>query len=122
GKFDLNSVMSIDFKPSGEGSSGTYMIDNVRLTNEREVRKEKAPEKIEVTVKGNFSEVITEKINDEIFGINAALWDGDLLLPQTVEYVKAVNHKVIRYPGGLRADEDNWKEVLAKKDWMVDID
>ncbi|MBN1757374.1 MAG: hypothetical protein JW863_03595 [Chitinispirillaceae bacterium] len=122
GKFDMEAVQTIDFKPSGEGTSGMYKIDNVRLTNEREVFKPKAPEKIDVAVTGSFSEVITEKINDGLFGINIALWDGDMLKPQTAEYVKAINHSVLRYPGGLRADDDHWKEVLDKKDWMVDTD
>ncbi|NLG38534.1 MAG: carbohydrate-binding protein, partial [Fibrobacter sp.] len=33
-----------------------------------------------------------------------------------------VNHGIIRYPGGLRADDDHWKEILDNKDWMVDTD
>jgi len=122
GKFDMESIKSIDFKPSGEGTSGTYLIDNVRLTNEREVRKVKAADVVEVAVTGDFSQTITEKINDGIFGINVALWDGDLLKPQTAKHVGDINHKVLRYPGGLRADDDHWKEVLDKKDWMVDTD
>jgi len=65
---------------------------------------------------------VTDRIHDGIFGINVALWDGDLLLPKTVKYVKALNHSVLRYPGGLRADDDHWREVLDKKDWMVDTD
>lgn len=122
GTFDMEAVQTIDFKPSGEGTSGTFMIDNVRLTNEREAKKVKAPEKVDVTITGDFGEVITGKINDGLFGINAALWDGDMLKPKTAEYVKPVNHGVLRYPGGLRADDDHWKEVLDKKDWMVDTD
>ena len=122
GKFDMEMVQTIDFKPSGEGTSGKFRIDNVRLTNEREAVKIKAPEKIDITVNGDFSDVITEQINAGLFGINVALWDGDLLKPKTAEYVKPVNHGVLRYPGGLRADDDHWEEVLAKKDWMVDTD
>ncbi len=122
GKFDMENVQSIDFKPSGEGTSGTFMIDNVRLTNEREVKKVKAAETVDVAITGDFSTVQTQAINAGIFGINAALWDGDMLKPQTAEQVKPVNHGVLRYPGGLRADDDHWKEVLDKKDWMVDCD
>lgn len=122
GKFDMEKLMSIDFKPSGEGTAGTYYIDNVRLTNEREVNLAPVPEKIDVTISGNFDQVVTEKINSGIFGINTALWDGDFLKPQTVAQVKPINHAVLRYPGGLRADEDHWQEVLDKKDWMVDTD
>nr|CAF22222.1 putative cellulase [uncultured bacterium] len=122
GNFDIENVIALDFKPSGEGTSAQFKVHNVRLTNDREARRAPVPEYVAVNVTGSFDEVVTEQINEGIFGINAALWDGDLLLPETVEYVKAVNHHVLRYPGGLRADDDNWKEVLAAQDWMVDTD
>ena len=122
GKFDLDSVVKLDIKPSGDGSAGTFMIDNVTLTNRREVKKAAVAAEAEVIAKGTFDKIITPSISDGIFGINTALWDGDLLKPATIEYVKAVNHTVLRYPGGLRADEDHWQAVLKKKDWMVDVD
>ncbi len=122
GNFDLESVVALDFKPSGEGTSAQFKVHNVRLTNDREARRAPVPEYVNVTVTGNVGDVVTEKINEGLFGINAALWDGDLLLPETEKYVRAVNHHVLRYPGGLRADDDNWKEVLAAQDWMVDTD
>lgn len=127
GIFDLKSVISLDFKPSGEGTSGNFQIDNIRLTNKRELPKVERPAVVKGTIKGNFNEVVNPEIAGGIFGINAALWDGDLLeargaKTQTAEYVKRVNHGIIRYPGGLRADDDHWKEILDNKDWMVDTD
>lgn len=122
GQFDLKGVHLLDFKPAGEGTHGSYWIDNVALTNLREIPKPKAPEVRDFKVQGDLGKTVTARINDGIFGINAALWDGDMLDGKTAGYVKAVNHKVLRYPGGLRADEDHWKEVLAKKDHHVDID
>ena len=127
GLFDLKSVISLDFKPSGEGTSGNFQVDNIRLTNKRELPKVKRPAVVKGTIKGNFNEVVNPEIAGGIFGINAALWDGDLLeargaKTQTAEYVKRVNHGIIRYPGGLRADDDHWKEILDNKDWMVDTD
>ncbi len=122
GMLDLAGVRKIDFKPAGEGTAGTYRIDNVMLTNVRELEKTAAPEQVAVRVTGAFDRTITDSIHDGIFGINAALWDGDMLKKETAEYVKPVNHGVLRYPGGLRADEDHWREVLAAKDWMVDTD
>lgn len=122
GKFDLDNVVKIDVKPSGDGSNGTFIVDNITLTNEREIKKTPVAEKIAVTVTGALDKVIVPAINDGIYGINAALWDGDMLKQATVDYVKQVNHKVLRYPGGLRADDDHWQEVLTKKDFMVDID
>lgn len=122
GKFDLDSVVKLDIKPSGDGSAGTFIIDNVTLTNQREAKRASVAADVEVSVKGALDKTVTAAINEGIFGINTALWDGDFFKPATINYVKAVNHKVLRFPGGLRADEDHWKEVLAKKDWMVDVD
>nr|MDQ3001307.1 carbohydrate-binding protein [Fibrobacterota bacterium] len=107
GKFDRNDIRVIDFKPAGDGTSGGYRVDDVTLTNLREVPKRKAPATREFKVAGDMAKTITARINDGLFGINAALWDGDLLDSKTKEYVKAVRHKVIRYPGGLRADDDH---------------
>jgi hypothetical protein len=122
GIFDLAGIKNIDFKAAGDGTKGTFRIDDVYLTNLREAVKPKAVAKREFKVIGDPGKVLTASINDGIFGINAALWDGDLLDRKTIDYVKAVNHKVIRYPGGLRADDDHWKQVLEKKDGMVDTD
>ncbi len=122
GKFDLGSVRVLDFKPAGDGTSGSLRIDNVMLTNLREAPKKAVVAKREFKVKADLNKTITAKINDGLFGINSALWDGDFLNAKTQDYVKAVNHHVIRYPGGLRADDDHWKAVLDKKDFLVDTD
>jgi len=122
GKFDLDNVQVLDFKPAGEGSRGTFRVDNIRLTNDREAKAKPQPAKIDIKVAGNFDNVLTKKINEGIFGINVALWDADLLLKETEKYVKDVNHHVLRYPGGLRADDDDWEEILKAGNWMVDTD
>lgn len=121
GIFDLENVQKIDIKPAGEGLSSTFLIDNIRLTNSRTVQEIVAPAEKEVVITGNFNSKIVEKIQSGIFGINAQFWDGDLLSPKTSEFVKEINHKVIRFPGGLSADEYHWKEALGK-DGIVDID
>lgn len=122
GVFDLKDVVSLDFKPSGEGTRHTFLIDNIRLTNDREVKKVKAPEFVEVTVEGVPQNVVTEKIHEGIFGINATTWDGDLLHDETARLVKEVNHNVIRFPGGLTSDEYHWKEALSKDNSLVGTD
>jgi hypothetical protein len=122
GTFDLKNVIAIDFKPAGEGTSGWFIIDNVRLTNEREAKVAPVLENADLTLRGDFAKVITQSINPGIFGINVALWDADLLEPETFNRVKDVKHSILRYPGGLRADDDHWKEVLDKKDGLVDAD
>ncbi len=122
GVLDLDGIKVLDFKPSGEGSEGSFQIDNVKLTNLRELPRPKVPEIADLTITGDLSKVINPSISPAIFGINAALWDGDLLKPETKTQVKRINHGVVRYPGGLRADDDHWKVVLENKDWMVDTD
>jgi alpha-L-arabinofuranosidase len=121
-KFDLDNIYRLDFKPSGEGTRGSFQIDNVYLTNMRSIEVKKGPAQAPFEIAGDFNKVITQKINPGIHGINAALWDGDLLRDETIKYVKDVPHNVVRYPGGLRADDDDWEEILANKDWMVDTD
>jgi len=122
GLLDLDGVKVLDFKPSGEGSEGRFEVDNVKLTNLREVPKPKVAEFADLTITGDFNKVINPSISPALFGINAALWDGDLLRPETKTYVKRINHGIVRYPGGLRADDDHWEQILANKDWMVDTD
>ena len=126
GIFDLKGVVALDFKPSGEGTAGGFKIDNIRLTNQREVKAKERPAVIKVAIKGS-SDVLNPEISGGLFGINAALWDGDMLdnknfKVQTRDFVKRVNHGIVRYPGGLRADDDHWKEILDNHDWMVDTD
>jgi hypothetical protein len=122
GKFDLEGIRILDFKPAGDGTRGAYRIDDVTLTNLKEAPKHAAPARRDFAITGDLSKTVSAKINEGIFGINAALWDGDLLDPKTRDRVKAVGHKVVRYPGGLRADDDHWKQVLDRKDGMVDTD
>ena len=126
GIFDLKGVVALDFKPSGEGTAGGFKIDNIRLTNQREVKAKERPAVIKVAIKGS-NDVLNPEISGGLFGINAALWDGDMLdnknfKVQTRDFVKRVNHGIVRYPGGLRADDDHWKEILDNHDWMVDTD
>ncbi|MBN1758261.1 MAG: hypothetical protein JW863_08090 [Chitinispirillaceae bacterium] len=122
GRFDLDGVIMLDIKPAGEGTDGTFLIDNIVLTNDRTVVRKKTADTSNVTIHADFTRVITPEVNSGIFGINAQHWDGDLLSVKSAEYVKAVGHRVIRFPGGLSADEYHWKEMLDAKDHNVDID
>ncbi len=122
GIFDMNGMKLIDFKPSNDGTKGKFRIDEVYLTNDKAVQEKIIPPVMDATIKGDMSEVVNPKVNPALYGQNIALWDGDLLKDNTVKYCKEVKHGVYRYPGGLRADDDHWEDVLKKKDWMVDTD
>jgi len=122
GIFDRENITQIDFKPTNDGTKGIYYIDNVYLTNQRKIVKKAQPPVMKAMIKGDVKKVVNEKINPAIYGQNIALWDGDLLKPNTEKYCKEIKHGIYRYPGGLRADDDHWEDVLKKKDWMVDTD
>jgi hypothetical protein len=122
GVMDLDSISVLDIKPSGEGTAGSFQIDNIKLTNLRELPKTEIAASKDITIAGDLKKIVNPAIADAIFGINAALWDGDLLKPETETLVKRINHGVVRYPGGLRADDDHWEQILRNKDWMVDTD
>ena len=96
GVFDLKNVVSLDFKPGGEGSNGSFEIDNIKLTNQREVKAAARPAVVKVDVKGT-GDVINPNISGGLFGINAALWDGDMLdnpkfKVQTRDFVKRIKN------------------------------
>lgn len=122
GVFDLDSAVKIDIKPAGEGTSGRFLVDNIALTNARGPTKSAPPLETAAIVSGSFGAIEVNRINDGIFGINAQHWDGDLLLPGTAGHVKAVGHRVVRFPGGLSADDYHWRKSLSSKDQDVDTD
>jgi len=122
GVFDMKNMVQIDFKPTNDGTKGSYIIDEIYLTNQKEIKVKEKPPVMDATINGDVAKVVNEKINPALYGQNIALWDGDLLKPSTAENCKKIKHGIYRYPGGLRADDDHWEKVLDKKDWMVDTD
>lgn len=122
GRFDLEKIRVLDVKPAGEGTNGTFIVDNIRLTNNRLAEVVSVATEKDVAITGSYGTTIVKKVSDGIFGINAQFWDSDLLNPTTAEFVKNVNHAIIRFPGGLSSDEYHWQEGLAKKDAEVNID
>jgi hypothetical protein len=42
------------------------------------------------------------------FGINTAIWDGDLDTPETVSELNEAGFQMLRFPGGSESDDYNW--------------
>jgi len=118
-KFDLDGVFQISFKPSGDVPA-SMMVKNVMVTNQREVVKVKGAAVEPAEFKGDMNKSV-KKIGD-IYGINTGLWAPELMDQATVELTKPVKFGTIRYPGGLRSDEDHWEDILKAKDFHVDTD
>lgn len=118
-KLDLDGVFQFGVKPGGD-VPGTLRLANVQVTNARELVKAKAPGELVATFNGNANQPL-QKVPD-IYGINVGLWAPELLDAQSLALEKPLALGVVRYPGGLRADEEDWQKTLKAKDNNVDTD
>lgn len=48
-------------------------------------------------------------VDNRIFGLNTATWDGAYTDPQTLTALQAVDAKFLRFPGGSTSDDFNWQ-------------
>jgi hypothetical protein len=118
-KLDLDGVTQLGVKPGGE-VAGTMHLASLALTNQRELAKVKAPPLLAAKLTGNLNG--PAQPIPEIYGMNVGRWVADLLDPQTKPLATALNMGVVRYPGGLLSDEENWQRTLRAKDSNVDTD
>ncbi|MEN9306984.1 MAG: hypothetical protein RL173_916 [Fibrobacterota bacterium] len=116
---DLDGIFQFGLKPGGE-IPGTLYLANIQLTNLRQIQKIKGPASLPAIFKGNASKSI-QKVPD-VYGINVGLWAPELMDDASVELQKPMNLGVVRYPGGLRSDEEDWEKTLRDKDFNVDTD
>ncbi len=116
---DLDGVYQVGFKPGGE-VPGTFWVDGIIATNTREVIRAKAPPVLPANITGNTGKVV--KPIGDIYGVNVGLWAPELIEDVALQYHKPMNLGTVRYPGGLRSDEEDWKNTLQKKDFHVDTD
>ncbi|HYP77492.1 MAG TPA: carbohydrate binding domain-containing protein [Polyangiaceae bacterium] len=118
-KLDLDGVFQFGIKPGGE-VPGTLFLANLQLTNAREIVKQKAATELLATFRGDARKVV-QKIPD-IYGINVGKWVPDLLDSASAPVQKQLALGVVRYPGGLLSDEEDWQKTLAAKDSNIDTD
>ncbi|MES1178027.1 MAG: carbohydrate binding domain-containing protein [Myxococcales bacterium] len=118
-KLDLDGVFQFGIKPGGDVESTLYLAD-IRVTNARELAKVKAPAELPATFKGDMAKVV-QPVPD-LYGINVGLWAPELLDAASVKLQKPLSLGVVRYPGGLRADEEDWQKTLKAKNTDIDTD
>ncbi|MEO7033144.1 MAG: carbohydrate binding domain-containing protein [Polyangiaceae bacterium] len=118
-KLDLDGIFQFGIKPGGD-VPGTLYLANIQLTNERAIVKVKAPAELPAVFQGDLAKVV-QKIPD-IYGVNVGLWVPDLIDPASFSAEKQLSLGVVRYPGGLRSDEEDWQKTLKAKDSTVDTD
>ncbi|HYQ41663.1 MAG TPA: carbohydrate binding domain-containing protein [Polyangiaceae bacterium] len=118
-KLDLDGIFQFGIKPGGE-VPGTLYLANLQLTNAREIVKVKAPAELPAIFQGDLTKVV-QKIPD-IYGINVGKWVPDLLDTASLAPEKQLALGVVRYPGGLLSDEEDWQKTLKAKDSNIDTD
>ncbi|HQF54282.1 MAG TPA: carbohydrate binding domain-containing protein [Fibrobacteria bacterium] len=118
-KLDLDGIFQVGIKPGGE-VPGIMHLASVGVTNQRELAKVKKPAELPAVFKGDLAKSV-KKIPD-IYGINVGLWAPELIDPNSLSVQKQLNMGVVRYPGGLRSDEEDWEKTLKDKDFHVDTD
>ncbi len=52
-------------------------------------------------------------VDDRMFGVNTAVWDGAFTDSQTLTTLQTVNPRFLRYPGGSSADDYHWQTNTA---------
>lgn len=118
-KLDLDGVFQFGIKPGGD-VPGSLVLAEIGVTNQRELAKADAPAELPAVFKGDLTKSV-QKIPD-IYGMNVGLWAPELIDATGLEAQKRLRMGVVRYPGGLRADEEDWQKTLARKDFEVDTD
>jgi len=118
-KLDLDGVFQLGIKPGGD-VPGTLYLAKLSVTNARELVKAKEPPLLSATFKGDTN-AVTQRI-PAIYGINVGAWAPELLDAASLRVAQPLNLGVVRYPGGLMADEEDWQKTLKNKDFNVDTD
>lgn len=118
-KLDLDGVTRFGIKPGGE-VAGTLQLASLQLTTLREVPKVKAPPLLAAKFTGDAARPV--QAIPRIYGVNVGLWAPDLIDAASQPFEKALGLGVVRYPGGLRSDEEDWQKTLRAKGGSVDTD
>lgn len=118
-KLDLDGIAQIGVKPAGE-VPGTLYLASLQMTNQRALVTVKAPPLLAAKLSGDLTKPV-QRIPD-IYGINVGKWASDLLDTQSQPLEAALGLGVVRYPGGLLSDEEDWRKTLSAKDGNVDTD
>ena len=60
------------------------------------------------TVTANLGTTVRATVSPDLMGVHTSVYDANMQLPTTPEYLKAAGVKSLRYPGGSYADLYHW--------------
>jgi hypothetical protein len=85
---------------AGGSAQTPFYIDDIALLG--------SPPPAIVNLSVNANQVV-RVVDDRLFGINTAVWDGALNTPETIALLQAIDNKILRFPGGSGADAYHWQ-------------
>ena len=87
------------FQLTSQGTTNPFYLDDLELTSK--------PGPALVHVSLNSTQAV-RGVDARWFGLNTAVWDGDLDTAQTPSLLKESGTQVLRFPGGSLSDEYQW--------------
>jgi len=72
----------------------------------------------------NAAEVL-QPVDDRMFGVNTAIWDQNLNSTATINLMKSMGSRLLRFPGGSASDTYDWKTGRSVGNtwaWATDFD
>ena len=83
----------------------TFYVDDISL------EFAPPPSVVNVTIDPKKS---IRKVDRRMFGLNAAVWDGDFGTPNTQQLLTELNNQALRFPGGSLSDVYHWQTNMSE--------
>jgi alpha-N-arabinofuranosidase len=101
---------------SASNLTGLWLQENAGITQPTfyvdDVSLEFAPPPSVVNVTVDPRQKI-RKVDRRMFGLNAAVWDGDFGTPNTQQLLTELNNQTLRFPGGSLSDVYHWQTNMS---------
>ncbi len=95
----------------------TFYLDDVRL--------DLAPPPATVNVAVNTKHRIGNRVDQRMFGLNTAIWDGSFNTATTAELLNELDNQALRFPGGSSSDAYHWQTNTSEGQtfqWATNFD
>lgn len=106
---DLGVANSCDMtgfwlQEGGGSAQAPFYVDDISLLGLQ------APTNVNLSIDANQ---VVRGVDDRLFGVNTAIWDAALNTPYTITMLRAVDNKILRFPGGSAADSYHWQTNMS---------
>lgn len=98
GVANVTNLNRINLQLTTSGSSGTFYVDDVQLTA-------KPAPLVHLTVQAGAP---IRSADFRWFGVNTAVWDGNFDTAATIDLLREMGTRILRFPGGSLSDEYHW--------------